>query len=83
MKTLDASEAVLRDEGQPLHHRKIAELAAHRGYRVFGGPTPWATVASALYVDIQNKGDASRFVKLGDGVFALRDAGHPKDAHRS
>jgi len=74
MKTLDAIEAVLRDEGQPLHYARIADLAGQRGYKTFGGPTPWATVASSLSVDISSNGAGSRFVKIARGVYGLRAA---------
>ena len=37
-----------------------------------GGKTPSATLYSALLREIDTKGNASRFVKVGKGQFALR-----------
>jgi hypothetical protein len=37
-----------------------------------GGKTPAATLYSAILREIDTKGDASRFVKVGKGQFARR-----------
>jgi hypothetical protein len=73
MNALDATEAVLRDEGGPLHYREITERILKRRLWVTGGATPDATVNAALGLDIQERGNGSRFERVSHGTYALRN----------
>ena len=67
MDALDAAEAVLRDEGGPLHYREITDRALKRRLWTSEGKTPEATVNSRLAVDIQERGEESRFERVSPG----------------
>ena len=56
MNALDATEAVLRDEGGPLHYREITERILKQRLWTTEGKTPEATVNTALAMDIQERG---------------------------
>lgn len=73
MTVFDAVIAVLQQEGKPLHAKYITEKILKEGLWHSEGKTPHATVSARLYTDIKNKGDKSRFVKVGPETFALRD----------
>ncbi|MBK7827154.1 winged helix-turn-helix domain-containing protein [Nannocystis sp.] len=73
MDALDAAEAVLRDEGGPLHYREITDRALKRRLWTSEGKTPEATVNSRLAVDIQERGEESRFERVSPGTFSLRN----------
>lgn len=70
---LDAAYKILRDANEPLSAREITERAATRGYLTTGGKTPWQTMKSKLSTDILRRGEASRFMRSGQGRFALRE----------
>lgn len=69
----NAIEQVLRDEQEAMHYKDIAELISERNYRADIGATPSYTVSSILTTDIKNKGDKSRFVRVGIGEYVLRE----------
>lgn len=73
MNTLDATEAVLRDEGGPLHYREITGRILKRRLWSSEGKTPEATVNTSLAMDIQERGSESRFERVSPGTFALRN----------
>ena len=50
----------------------IGAMAAKGYWTSPGGKTPAATLYSAILREIDTKGDAARFVKVGRGQFALR-----------
>lgn len=72
MKWLDAADVVLRDAGEPLGMRELSDRILARGLLTTRGRTPWETVRSRIQTDINNKGEASRFIKVGPGIFAAR-----------
>jgi HB1, ASXL, restriction endonuclease HTH domain len=70
---LDAAAKVLAEEGRPMNCQELIGAMAMKGYWSSpGGKTPAATLYSALLREIDTKGDAARFVKVGKGMFALR-----------
>jgi hypothetical protein len=70
---LDAAAKVLAEAGEPLNCKTIVERAFEAGYWQSEGKTPAATVYAAILREMQNKGDESRFVKAGRGLFALAE----------
>lgn len=79
MKILDAIEQVLRKHGngQPMHYKRITDIAIEEGLFVSSGLTPEASFAAQLSVDIrrrQEAGDDERFVSYGSGLYGLATA---------
>ena len=70
---LDAAYKILLEAQEPLSARDITERAVGCGYLVSLGKTPWQTMKSKLSTDILRRGDASRFMRSGQGRFALRE----------
>jgi len=70
---LDAAAKVLAEAGEPLNCKAIVERAFEAGYWRSDGKTPAATIYAAILREMQNKGDESRFVKAGRGLFALAE----------
>jgi len=71
MSGLDAAAKVLAEADEPLNCKQIVERAFHAGYWQSEGKTPHATIYASIIREIANKGEESRFVKAGRGVFAL------------
>ena len=68
-----AGERVLSESAVPMNCRAIVEAAAAAGYWVSpGGLTPEATLQTAIITEIKKNGDASRFVKVGRGLFTVK-----------
>jgi hypothetical protein len=73
MSALDAAAKVLAEEGRPMSAKELIEAMAAKGYWTSpGGKTPEATLSAALGSEINNKGQASRFVRPEPGQFTLR-----------
>jgi hypothetical protein len=73
LSALDAAARVLAEEGKPMGCQEMIGAMAVKGYWTSpGGKTPAATLYSAILREIDTKGDAARFVKVGRGQFALR-----------
>jgi len=70
---LDVAEYYLRLENRPLSAREIVGRAILDGKLVSAGKTPWQTMKSKLSTDILNAGERSRFKRVYQGSFALRD----------
>ena len=68
----DAIIRVLRESDTPLHYREITEKIISQGYYASDGATPAATVSALISTSINNDGDASPFIKVGRGIFALK-----------
>ena len=69
---LDAAVKVLGEAEEPLNCKAIMEVMAAKGYwKSPGGKTPEATLASSIMREISKKGHASRFKKVGRGLFTL------------
>ena len=69
----EAALRVLQEEGRPMRARELCDLAHERGYCDMPGKTPWATIAATLTTDINEKGDKSRFKKVGLGLFTINE----------
>ncbi|MCH9741812.1 MAG: winged helix-turn-helix domain-containing protein, partial [Proteobacteria bacterium] len=75
----DAIKRVLEESSVPLHYSEISEQILSRGYYETDGATPAATVNAQISASIKHDGDSSLFVRVGKGVFQLKDArGFPK-----
>ena len=72
MNAIDAAFEVLRAAGMPLHYREITSRILAQKLWTTAGQTPWDTVNSRLSVDIKKQGGASRFIRVGPGLFTLR-----------
>ena len=77
MSALDAAAAVLEAANEPLHYREITERTLAAGMWTTAGKTPWDTVNARIAVDIQRRGSASRFVRVGPGRYALKARSTP------
>ena len=71
MRALDAAAVVLEAADEPLHYRNITQQMLAQGLWTTAGKTPWDTVNARIAVDIRDQGPASRFVRVGRGLFAL------------
>lgn len=69
---LQAAKAVLEEIKQPMHFKKITELAIQKGYLETKGKTPEWTMGARLSVDIKKRGRASEFIRMGSGRYGLR-----------
>jgi hypothetical protein len=70
---LDAAAKVLAAEKRPMNTKELIGAMAARGYWSSpGGKTPHATLYSAILQEMETKGSAARFVKVGKGQFAFR-----------
>jgi hypothetical protein len=76
LSALDAAARVLGETGGAMNTKELIGVMAARGYWVSPkGQTPHATLYAAILREIQAKGAASRFTKLGRGTFGLRANG--------
>ena len=75
LSQLDAAVKVLGEATEPMSTKQMVEvMTAKNLWSSPGGKTPHATLYSAILRELQNKGDASRFVKTDRGHFRLRSA---------
>jgi restriction system protein len=78
MTFLDAAHEILKQAGKPLHYREITRHALERELIKTRGKTPETTMNAQLAVNIKRAeegGPPSRFVRVGGGVFGLREWG--------
>jgi len=73
----DAIQRVLEEERKALHYSEITDRILERGLRSTTGATPAATVNSQVVTSIKRKGDASPYVRVAPGTFALRGVVSP------
>ncbi len=69
----DAIVRVLQGSMEPLHYTDIAEAIAEQRLRTEFGATPAASVNAIISVSIQNEGEESPFIRVGRGLYGLRD----------
>ena len=69
----EAALAVLKDAGEPLHYRKITELAIRRQLLSHVGKNPEVTMSSRLATLVRKDRGQALIVKVKPGVFALRE----------
>ena len=63
---------VLKDAAEPLHYTDIAERIVERELRTEFGATPSKAVVGAITTSLTADRDASPFVRVGRGIYALR-----------
>ncbi|MBA3278213.1 MAG: restriction endonuclease [Geodermatophilaceae bacterium] len=78
----DKAEDVLRrhSKGAPMHYRRLTEIGLVEGLIVPGGPTPEASLNSAVTQDIKKRfriGQSQRFRSHGRGFFSLARPSDP------
>lgn len=71
MSAIKAAFRLLQEEGRPMRARELSDLAIAKGYCESKGKTPWSTLAAQLTVDINEKGEASKFYKVSPGLFDI------------
>jgi len=67
-----AIEQVLRASNEPLHYNDITQRILEGGLRKNVGATPAATVMGHIAASIKHEGEASPYLRVAKGVFALR-----------
>jgi len=74
MTFTEAALEVLRSAGEPLHYKKITELAIARNLLSHVGKTPEVTMSSRLATLVKKDRGQSGIVKVRPGVFAVRES---------
>jgi hypothetical protein len=64
---------VLQGSNTPMHYADIAEQILEQGMRSAETATPASSVAATLTQSFQKDGQASPFIRVGRGVYALRE----------
>ena len=72
MSALDAAHEILKEQNRAMNVKEITELAIASGRWSPNGKTPTATLSAAVQMEVIKKGEASRFIKTGRGLFAAR-----------
>jgi hypothetical protein len=67
---LDAAAKVLADAKEPMNAKAIVDAMLAKGLWKTEGKTPQATIYSAIFREIRQKGDAARFKAVERGKFA-------------
>ncbi len=67
-----AIDKVLSSSSTPLHYNEITERIISEGLRKNLGATPAATVNAQISASIKHDGDASPYVRVAKGTFAMR-----------
>ena len=70
----EAIKKVLTESVTPLHYTEISEQILSRGYYETDGATPAATVNAQLASSIKHDGEKSPFIRVGKGIFALKNS---------
>ena len=79
MTFTEAALQVLRSAGEPLHYKKIVELAIARNLLSHVGRTPEVTMSSRLATLVKKDRGQSGVVKVRPGVFAIRESSMQTD----
>jgi len=69
---VDAAYRVLTEGQRPMKVKEIAEIALASGICKLKGATPEFTISAVLQREIKTKGEDSRFIKTGRGLFAAK-----------
>lgn len=78
MNSIEAAIEILRVAGAPLRFEELTERMLSSGTWNTKGKTPAATVNAAIAVNIKQNGEFSLFVRVGRGVYGLREEGAVK-----
>jgi HB1, ASXL, restriction endonuclease HTH domain len=73
----EAIKKVLGETQIPLHYAEISEQVLSRNYYATDGATPAATVNAQISSSIKHDGDKSPFIRVGKGIFALKNSPAP------
>jgi hypothetical protein len=79
MTFTEAALEVLRSAGEPLHYKKITEIAIARNLLSHVGKTPEVTMSSRLATLVKKDRGQSPIVKVRPGVFAIRESAMQTD----
>jgi len=74
MTFTEAALEVLRSAGEPLHYKKITELAIERNLLSHVGKTPEVTMSSRLAMMVKKDRGQAPIIKVKPGVFAIRES---------
>ena len=69
---IESAYRILREARKPLNCQEIVDRAMRKRFHRSSGATPQNTLNAALATEIKVKGDKSRFVKIGRGLFSVR-----------
>lgn len=69
----EAIVQVLNEADQPLHYQDITERIFEKGLWETDNQTPWSTVNVTISLDLRDKGNESKFVRVKRGIYALRE----------
>jgi hypothetical protein len=83
MTFTEAALEVLRSAGEPLHYKRITELAIAGNLLSHVGKTPEVTMSSRLATLVKKDRGQSPIVKVKPGVFALRESSMHTDKESS
>lgn len=67
-----AIDKILRESANPLHYNEITERIIADGLRKHLGATPAMTVSAQITWSIKHQGEASPYVRVSKGTFALK-----------
>lgn len=70
----EAIKRVLAESSTPLHYTEISAQILSHGYYETDGATPAATVNAQLASSIKHDGERSPFMRVGKGIFALKNS---------
>lgn len=73
---VDAARTILMEAGEALHYREITRRALKRGLVRTRGRTSDETLNAQLCGELKERGEASDFVRVAQGVFGLRTRPH-------
>src|SRR5436189_1310941 len=79
MTFTEAALEVLRSAGEPLHYKKITEIAIARNLLSHVGKTPEVTMSSRLATLVKKDRGQAPIVKVRPGVFAIRESAMQDD----
>ena len=79
MTFTEAALEVLRSASEPLHYKKITELAIERNLLSHVGKTPEVTMSSRLATMVKKDRGQSPIIKVRPGVFAIRETAMDTD----
>ena len=69
---LEAAHRALREAKKPLTCQEIVDRVVKKKYLRSHGATPENTINAAMFREIKAKGEQTRFVKVGRGLFIAR-----------
>jgi HB1, ASXL, restriction endonuclease HTH domain/Restriction endonuclease len=74
MTFTEAALEVLRSAGEPLHYKRITELAIEKNLLSHVGKTPEVTMSSRLAMMVKKDRGQAPIIKVKPGVFAIRES---------